>query len=118
VWTAAEIRRILTAASTLLGDVEAPGPIGGAAYVRVTDLGSRVSGFVVGGRAPESCLRVRIETKVAPGTHFEVKRMLHRLLVEGFRENNLEIPYPKSIGIELSGDAPSASAPKAAPASS
>ncbi|HYH99207.1 mechanosensitive ion channel family protein [Hyalangium sp.] len=66
----------------------------------------------------ESCLRVRIETKVAPGTHFEVKRMLHRLLVEGFRENNLEIPYPKSIGIELSGDAPSASAPKAAPASS
>jgi small conductance mechanosensitive channel len=65
----------------------------------------------------ESCLRIRIETKVAPGTHFEVKRQLHMLLVEGFRENNLEIPYPKSVGFEVSSDAPSADAPKAAPSS-
>lgn len=33
----------------------------------------------------ESCLRIRIEAKVAPGMHFDVKRMLHLLLVEGFR---------------------------------
>lgn len=45
----------------------------------------------------ESCLRIRIETKVAPGCHFEAKRVLHRLLVDGFRDNDLEIPYPKSV---------------------
>lgn len=49
----------------------------------------------------ESCLRVRIETKVSPGCHYEVKRLLHLLLVESFNANNLEIPYPKSI--EFSG---------------
>ena len=59
----------------------------------------------------ESCLRVRIETKVAPGTHFDVKRTLHMLLVEGFRENNLEIPYPRSV--EVSAEPPPTEDPKA-----
>jgi len=45
----------------------------------------------------ESALVVRIETKVAPGTHHEVKRALHRLLVDGFHANGLEIPYPKAV---------------------
>ncbi|SEK40667.1 small conductance mechanosensitive channel [Stigmatella aurantiaca] len=45
----------------------------------------------------ESCLRVRIETKVAPGCHYEVKRALHLLLVEGFQAHHIEIPYPKSV---------------------
>ncbi|HYH99614.1 mechanosensitive ion channel family protein, partial [Hyalangium sp.] len=65
----------------------------------------------------DSCLRIRIETKVAPGTHFEVKRALHMLLVEGFRDNNLEIPYPKTVGIEVSGDLPSENTSKTTPAS-
>jgi small conductance mechanosensitive channel len=55
----------------------------------------------------DSCLRVRVETKVAPGCHFEAKRALNLLLVEGFRDNNLEIPYPKSVEISLEGDVPS-----------
>ncbi len=45
----------------------------------------------------ESALRVRIETKVAPGCHYDAKRELHLLLVEGFRDNHLEIPYPKAV---------------------
>ena len=45
----------------------------------------------------ESCLRVRIEVKVSPGCHYEVKRMLHLLLVESFNAHKLEIPYPKSV---------------------
>lgn len=49
----------------------------------------------------ESCLRVRIETRVAPGRHFEVKRALHRLLVDGFNANGLEIPYPKAVEIGI-----------------
>ncbi len=47
----------------------------------------------------ESALIVRIETKVAPGTHFDVKRVLHRLLVDGFNASGLEIPYPKAVEI-------------------
>ncbi|HEX4422963.1 MAG TPA: mechanosensitive ion channel family protein [Kofleriaceae bacterium] len=35
-------------------------------------------------------LNVRIETKVAPGAHYDVKRVLHRLLVDGFTANKLE----------------------------
>lgn len=49
----------------------------------------------------ESWMRVRIETRVAPGSHYDVKRLLHRLLFEAFQAHNLEIPYPKAI--ELSG---------------
>jgi moderate conductance mechanosensitive channel len=45
----------------------------------------------------ESALLIRIETKVAPGAHFEVKRRLNRLLVDAFVANKLEIPYPKSV---------------------
>lgn len=60
----------------------------------------------------DSCLRVRIETKVAPGCHYEVKRMLHLLLVESFNANNLEIPYPKSV--ELAPPEPSSQGEKAA----
>ncbi|PTL76719.1 mechanosensitive ion channel family protein [Vitiosangium sp. GDMCC 1.1324] len=50
----------------------------------------------------DSCLRVRIETKVAPGCHYEVKRALHLMLVESFNAHQLEIPYPKAV--EISGD--------------
>lgn len=49
----------------------------------------------------ESALIVRIETKVAPGTHYDVKRVLHRLLVDGFNANGLEIPYPKAVEIGI-----------------
>jgi moderate conductance mechanosensitive channel len=45
----------------------------------------------------DSALQIRIETKVAPGAHFDVKRTLNRLLVDGFTANGLEIPYPKSV---------------------
>ncbi|HEX3476196.1 MAG TPA: mechanosensitive ion channel family protein [Kofleriaceae bacterium] len=45
----------------------------------------------------ESSLIVRIETKVAPGSHYDVKRTLNRMLVEAFNANHLEIPYPKSV---------------------
>jgi small conductance mechanosensitive channel len=58
----------------------------------------------------ESCLRVRVEAKVAPGCHFEAKRALNLLLVEGFRAHNLEIPYPKSV--EISGDMPAQPLPE------
>jgi small conductance mechanosensitive channel len=54
----------------------------------------------------DSCLKVRIETKVAPGCHFDAKRALNLLLVEGFNANKLEIPYPKSVEISMAGDAP------------
>jgi small-conductance mechanosensitive channel len=64
-------------------------------------------------RIDDSCLRIRIETKVTPGMHFEAKRTLHMLLVESFRANNLEIPYPKAIGIDVSAEPPSANAPEA-----
>ena len=60
----------------------------------------------------DSCLRVRIETKVAPGCHFDAKRALNLLLVEGFRANNLEIPYPKSVEISQPGDTPAHSPPE------
>jgi moderate conductance mechanosensitive channel len=64
----------------------------------------------------DSCLRVRVETKVAPGCHFEAKRALNLLLVEGFRANNLEIPYPKAVEIAVSGDPPPPPAHKPAAA--
>jgi small conductance mechanosensitive channel len=54
----------------------------------------------------DSCLRVRIEAKVAPGSHFDAKRHLNMLLVEGFREHNLEIPYPKSVEISMPENMP------------
>lgn len=44
-------------------------------------------------------LSVRIETKVAPGAHYDVKRTLHRMLIEAFHAHKLEIPYPKAVGI-------------------
>ncbi len=48
----------------------------------------------------ESCLRVRIETKVRPGRHFEVKNALNRLLLEAFVAHGIEIPYPKGVEFE------------------
>ena len=60
----------------------------------------------------DSCLRVRIETKVSPGCHFDAKRALNLLLVEGFRDNNLEIPYPKAVEISMPGDAPASHPPE------
>jgi small conductance mechanosensitive channel len=69
----------------------------------------------------ESALLIRIETKVGPGVHYDVKRTLHRLLVDGFNANGLEIPYPKSVQFGLEGvpaaPAPAPAAP-AAPAAS
>src|SRR3984885_3941350 len=47
-------------------------------------------------------LAVRIETKVAPGAHYDVKRTLNRMLIDAFVANRLEIPYPKSVGIPFS----------------
>ena len=44
-------------------------------------------------------LSVRIETKVAPGAHYDVKRTLHRMLIDAFQANELEIPYPKAVGV-------------------
>jgi small-conductance mechanosensitive channel len=44
-------------------------------------------------------LGVRIETRVAPGSHYDVKRTLHRMLVDGFNANHLEIPYPKAVKV-------------------
>jgi small conductance mechanosensitive channel len=44
-------------------------------------------------------LSVRIETKVAPGAHYDVKRTLHRMLIDAFRAHQLEIPYPKAIEV-------------------
>ncbi|KIG18956.1 Potassium efflux system KefA protein / Small-conductance mechanosensitive channel [Enhygromyxa salina] len=49
----------------------------------------------------ESWMRVRIEAKVHPGNHFDVKRLLNRMLFDAFLAHDLEIPYPKAI--ELSG---------------
>ncbi|WPB75610.1 mechanosensitive ion channel family protein [Archangium violaceum] len=74
----------------------------------ITEASGRVPGLLPGKviEAPmvmgietidESCLRIRIETKVSPGCHYEVKRVLHMLLVESFTAHNLEIPYPKSV---------------------
>jgi small conductance mechanosensitive channel len=47
----------------------------------------------------ESSLSVRVETKVAPGSHYDVKRTLNRMLVDAFNTNHLEIPYPKSVKV-------------------
>jgi small-conductance mechanosensitive channel len=44
-----------------------------------------------------SSMIVRVEAKVAPGSHYDVKRTLNRLLVDGFQANQLEIPYPKAV---------------------
>ncbi|ACY13755.1 mechanosensitive ion channel family protein [Haliangium ochraceum] len=61
----------------------------------------------------ESCLQVRIETRVAPNQHFLVKRALNRLLVEQFNAHGLEIPYPKSV--ELSEAPPATPRPRRVP---
>lgn len=45
----------------------------------------------------ESCMTMRIEARVRPGTHFDVKRLLNRLLIEAFTANGLEFPYPKAV---------------------
>ena len=47
-------------------------------------------------------LSVRVETKVAPGAHYDVKRTLNRMLIDAFIAHRLEIPYPKSVGIPFS----------------
>jgi small-conductance mechanosensitive channel len=47
-------------------------------------------------------LAVRIETKVGPGVHYDVKRTLNRMLIDAFIANRLEIPYPKSVGVPFS----------------
>ena len=40
----------------------------------------------------DSAIIVRIETKVGPGAHYDVKRTVNRLLIDGFNANGLEIP--------------------------
>jgi small conductance mechanosensitive channel len=62
----------------------------------------------------ESSLLVRIETKVGPGVHYDVKRTLNRLLVDGFNANGLEIPYPKAVEIGIEGT-PASPPPPPAP---
>jgi small conductance mechanosensitive channel len=47
----------------------------------------------------DTSIVVRIETKVGPGSHYDVKRTLNRLLIDGFNANGLEIPYPKAVHI-------------------
>jgi moderate conductance mechanosensitive channel len=47
-----------------------------------------------------TCLTVRIETRVAPGQHNDVRRVLNRMLVDGFRAHGLEIPYPKTVQLD------------------
>lgn len=37
---------------------------------------------------------VRIETRVAPGAHHDVERMLNRMLVDDFIAKHLKIPPP------------------------
>ncbi|NVI99677.1 mechanosensitive ion channel family protein [Myxococcus sp. AM009] len=59
----------------------------------------------------ESWMTLRIEAKVRPGTHFDVKRLLNRLLFEAFTANGLEIPYPKSVEYEGASLLPATSAP-------
>lgn len=49
-----------------------------------------------------SSIGVRIETKVGPGAHYDVKRTLHRMLIDAFMANQLEIPYPKSVKVPFS----------------
>ncbi|HET7506506.1 MAG TPA: mechanosensitive ion channel family protein [Kofleriaceae bacterium] len=44
-------------------------------------------------------LSIRIETRVSPGAHYDVKRTLNRMLIDGFHANQLEIPYPRSVGV-------------------
>lgn len=58
----------------------------------------------------ESWMTVRIEARVQPGTHFDVKRLLNRLLFEAFTANGLEIPYPKSVQYEGASLPPTTSA--------
>jgi len=62
----------------------------------------------------DSCLRVRTETRVRPGCHYEMKRALNRLLFEAFVAHGLEIPYPK--GIEFDGVPASPPEPTPGPA--
>lgn len=47
----------------------------------------------------KTSLTVRIETRVAPGSFQEVNRTLNRMLIDGFKARNLEIPYPKAVQI-------------------
>jgi small conductance mechanosensitive channel len=49
----------------------------------------------------DSSMLVRIETKVAPGSHYDVKRTLNRMLVDSFNANHLEISHPKSVKVPL-----------------
>ena len=74
----------------------------------VAELPARMPGAVI--EAPqvkgietigEASLTVRIETRVTPGAFHDVKRMLNRMLVDGFNAHHLEIPYPKSVKIEF-----------------
>jgi small-conductance mechanosensitive channel len=45
----------------------------------------------------DTSIVVRIEARVGPGNHYDVKRTLNRLLIDGFNANQLEIPYPKVV---------------------
>jgi len=54
----------------------------------------------------ESCLRVRIETRVRPGCHFEIKNALNHILLEAFVANRIEVPYPKGVEFEGVPDHP------------
>ncbi len=63
----------------------------------------------------DSCLRIRTETRVRPGCHYDIKRELNRMLFDAFVAHGLEIPYPK--GIEFEGG-PATPPPRVAQAAS
>jgi small-conductance mechanosensitive channel len=61
----------------------------------------------------QTSLVIRIETKVGPGAHYDVKRTLNRMLIDSFHTNHLEIPYPKSVGVPFDPRAKQERAPEA-----
>jgi small-conductance mechanosensitive channel len=57
-------------------------------------------------RIGEAGLVVRIETRVAPGAHYEVKRALNRMLIDGFHARHLKMPAPKPPEPKPAGTGP------------
>jgi small conductance mechanosensitive channel len=45
----------------------------------------------------DTSIRVRIEVKVAPGLHYDVKRTLNRLLIDGIHANKLKVQAPTAV---------------------
>jgi small conductance mechanosensitive channel len=56
----------------------------------------------------DASLTVRVETRVTPGSHYDVKRTLNRMLVDSFNTNHLA-PSPTSVKVS---PGPTAAAPE------